>query len=247
VVAELEAVGLTPGEPEEAELGAGEPEALEQEAAEPAASGDPAAEEPAAEELAADAGPLATQPAVGQGYWQTQRAGQRPARSTRNPTPSYTSGANVAEVVSLDAALQNRAETQIGEQLEKEVGERSGDQTGVQLEEQGEQKNVHRERRPGSRRLQRQRASRRRRQRATQCTKLMPQAHSAGATQAVINSGGCRWQVADQAEIEGILDLGTWEAGGCLLPEGKQPLPTHFVREVKRDGRYKSRLVAGSL
>jgi hypothetical protein len=130
VVAELEAVGLTPGVPEEAELGAGEPEALEQEAAEPAAAGDPAAEEAAAEELAAGAGPLATQPAVGQGYWQTQRAGQRPAHSTRNPTPSYTSRANVAEVVSLDAALQNRAGMQIGEQLKKEIGSARGIKLG---------------------------------------------------------------------------------------------------------------------
>ena len=31
----------------------------------------------------------------------------------------------------------------------------------------------------------------------------------------------------------------------CGLPPGKQALPTHFVLEVKRDGRYKARLVAG--
>jgi hypothetical protein len=34
--------------------------------------------------------------------------------------------------------------------------------------------------------------------------------------------------------------------GCCVLAEGKQALPTHFKREVKRDGRYKSRLVAGA-
>jgi hypothetical protein len=73
----------------------------------------------------------------------------------------------------------------------------------------------------------------------------MPQVYSAGAAQAAINTGGSCWEAADQAEIEGIVDLGTWEDGGCVLPEGKQALPTHFVREVKRDGRHKSRLVAG--
>jgi hypothetical protein len=67
--------------------------------------------------------------------------------------------------------------------------------------------------------------------------------HHTGASFQQSNSSS--WEVADQVEIEGILDLKTWEAGGCMLLEGKQALPTHFVREVKRDGRYKSRLVVG--
>jgi hypothetical protein len=54
-----------------------------------------------------------------------------------------------------------------------------------------------------------------------------------------------RWQAADQVEIDAILQLGTWESGGCVLPAGKQALPTHFVQNLKRNGRYKSRLVAG--
>jgi hypothetical protein len=237
-VAELEAVGPVAGEPEAAELAAGETEALGPEAAEPAAAGELAAEEPATEELAADTEPPATQPAVGQGQWQTQRAGRRPARSTRNTTPSYKSRANMAEVVSLDAGLQDRAE--------EKMGERSGEQIGLEHGEQGEQAKSRRRRRPGSRRMQRQRAARRRRQqRATQCTTPMSQVHSAGADEAAIKLEDSHWEAADPAEIAGILDLGTWEAGGCLLPEGKQALPTHFVRQVKRDGRYKSRLVAG--
>ena len=40
-----------------------------------------------------------------------------------------------------------------------------------------------------------------------------------------------------------ILEYGVWSE--CELPAGKQALPTHFVFEVKRDGRYKARLVAG--
>jgi transposase InsO family protein len=230
---ETPAKELVTAGPEAAEVAAGESEAVE-----PAAAGqgaeDPAAEEPVAEELAADVAPMDIQPAMGNGHWQTQRAGQRPARTSRNPNPSYTSRANVAEVVGLDPGLRDRAGKEIGEQLGEEMGE------------QAEQKESRRRRRPGSRRVQRQRAARRRRQqRAIQCATPMPQVYSAGAAQAAINTGGSCWEAADQAEIEGIVDLGTWEDGGCVLPEGKQALPTHFVREVKRDGRHKSRLVAG--
>jgi hypothetical protein len=64
-------------------------------------------------------------------------------------------------------------------------------------------------------------------------------AGSAGAAEAV------HWQAADQVEIDAILQLGTLESGGCVLPAGKQALPTHFVRNLKRDGQYKLRLVAG--
>jgi hypothetical protein len=54
-----------------------------------------------------------------------------------------------------------------------------------------------------------------------------------------------RWQAADQVEIDAILQLGTWECGGCILSARKQALPTHYLRNLKRDGSYKSRLVAG--
>jgi hypothetical protein len=46
------------------------------------------------------------------------------------------------------------------------------------------------------------------------------------------------------AQIVAVRALGTWEEGGCDLPVGKRALPTHIVREIKRDGRFKSRLVA---
>jgi hypothetical protein len=39
------------------------------------------------------------------------------------------------------------------------------------------------------------------------------------------------------------MKFGVWEE--VDLPEGKQALPSFFIFEVKRDGRYKARLVAG--
>ena len=51
------------------------------------------------------------------------------------------------------------------------------------------------------------------------------------------------WQQAIDEEVASILQYGVWSE--CELPAGKQALPTHFVFEVKRDGRYKARLVAG--
>jgi hypothetical protein len=59
------------------------------------------------------------------------------------------------------------------------------------------------------------------------------------------SSEAALWQAADQAEVNAVLEHGTWQLGGCVLPEGKQALPMHFVREVKRDGRHKLRIVAG--
>jgi hypothetical protein len=40
----------------------------------------------------------------------------------------------------------------------------------------------------------------------------MTLACTAHAWQATSKSNGSSWEVADQAEIKGILDLGTWEA-----------------------------------
>jgi hypothetical protein len=52
-----------------------------------------------------------------------------------------------------------------------------------------------------------------------------------------------RWQAAIDEELGSCLDFGVWEE--VVLPEGKQALPSFFIFEVKRDGRYKARLVAG--
>jgi transposase InsO family protein len=51
------------------------------------------------------------------------------------------------------------------------------------------------------------------------------------------------WQAAIEAEVGSCIEYGVWEA--CDLPAGRQVLPSHFVLERKRDGRYKARLVAG--
>jgi hypothetical protein len=71
----------------------------------------------------------------------------------------------------------------------------------------------------------------------------MQHAHSPEASTENISEAE-RWHSADQAEIDAVRALGTWEVGGCDLPVGKRALPTHILREIKRDGRYKSRLVA---
>jgi hypothetical protein len=52
-----------------------------------------------------------------------------------------------------------------------------------------------------------------------------------------------RWQAAIDEEIELGREFGVWEE--CDLPAGKQALPSRFVLDRKRDGRYKARLVAG--
>jgi hypothetical protein len=123
---------------------------------------------------------------------------------------------------------------------------RSGEQSGEQ--------DAPRRRAPGSRRKQRQRAAQRRvQQRQVERTSVLlePVAAAVEVTSDATNTGtnkaaeAVRWQAADQVEIDAILQLGTWESGGCVLPAGKQALPTHFVRNLKRDGRYQSRLVAG--
>jgi hypothetical protein len=52
-----------------------------------------------------------------------------------------------------------------------------------------------------------------------------------------------RWQAAIDEELASCQTFGVWE--NCELPTGKQALPSRFVFERTRDGRYKARLVAG--
>jgi hypothetical protein len=61
--------------------------------------------------------------------------------------------------------------------------------------------------------------------------------------EALSRPDAAKWQQAIDEEVASILKYGVWSE--CELPAGKQALPTHFVFEVKRDGRYKARLVAG--
>jgi hypothetical protein len=126
---------------------------------------------------------------------------------------------------------------------------RSGEQTKEQTGEQ----DAPRRRAPGSRRVQRRRSAQRRvQQRQIERTPVLlePVAAALEVTSDATNAGtteaaeAVRWQAADQLEIDAILQLGTWESGGCVLSAGKQALPTHFVRNLKRDSRYTSHLVA---
>jgi hypothetical protein len=61
--------------------------------------------------------------------------------------------------------------------------------------------------------------------------------------EALSQPDGPEWEKALLGEVGSCLELGVWEA--CELPPGKQALPSHFIMERKRDGRYKVRLVAG--
>jgi hypothetical protein len=54
-----------------------------------------------------------------------------------------------------------------------------------------------------------------------------------------------QWQEAIDLELQSFFDHGVWDDGSCVLPAGKSALPSHFVLDCKRDGRYKARLVAG--
>jgi hypothetical protein len=51
-----------------------------------------------------------------------------------------------------------------------------------------------------------------------------------------------QWKQTIDDEITSCLEFDVWEAAD--LPEGKQALPSRFVLDRKRDGRYKARLVA---
>jgi hypothetical protein len=52
-----------------------------------------------------------------------------------------------------------------------------------------------------------------------------------------------KWQAAIDAELGSCRSFGVWDERD--LPTGKQALPSFFIFEIKRDGRYKARLVAG--
>jgi hypothetical protein len=52
-----------------------------------------------------------------------------------------------------------------------------------------------------------------------------------------------RWRAAIDEELASCRELKVWEE--VHLPKGKQALPSFFIFETKRDGRYKARLVAG--
>jgi hypothetical protein len=61
--------------------------------------------------------------------------------------------------------------------------------------------------------------------------------------EALSRPDAARWQAAIDEELASCREFGVWEE--CVLPAGKQALPSRFVLERKRDGRYKARLVAG--
>jgi hypothetical protein len=63
------------------------------------------------------------------------------------------------------------------------------------------------------------------------------------ASEALQRSDAEEWHAAKKAEVASCLEHSTWHS--CELPEGTQPLPSHFVYAQKQDGRYKARLVAG--
>ena len=60
---------------------------------------------------------------------------------------------------------------------------------------------------------------------------------------ALSRDDAAEWQRAIDEEVASCLEFGVWTATD--LPPGKQALPSHFVLERKRCGRYKARLVAG--
>jgi hypothetical protein len=62
-------------------------------------------------------------------------------------------------------------------------------------------------------------------------------------SEAFRRSDAKEWQSAERAEITSCPKHRTWHS--CELPDGRQPLPSHFVYAQKRDGHYKARLVAG--
>jgi hypothetical protein len=132
-----------------------------------------------------------------------------------------------------DGASWDKLWEQIGEQTREQIREPLGEHIGKPQGEQTHEEGVRRRRRPASRRVQRWRAARRRRQqRKLQCASLAPQACVAGVAKAAAEAGAAHWEVADQAEVDAILELGTWDAGGCVLPVDKQALPTHFVQDL---------------
>jgi hypothetical protein len=63
------------------------------------------------------------------------------------------------------------------------------------------------------------------------------------ASDAFLRFDAEEWHSAEATEIASCLEHGSRHS--CELPEGRQPLPSHFVYFQKRDGQYKARLVAG--
>ena len=60
-------------------------------------------------------------------------------------------------------------------------------------------------------------------------------------------NGNDKWAQSEKLEKDQIVDYKTFESlgKGAPVPEGYQKIPCHMVYDVKHDGRYKSRFVAG--
>jgi hypothetical protein len=59
--------------------------------------------------------------------------------------------------------------------------------------------------------------------------------------------GNTKWVDAEKLEIQQLFEYNAFhDTGlGTPVPEGHTKIPTHFVYDVKHDGRHKARLVAG--
>ena len=60
-------------------------------------------------------------------------------------------------------------------------------------------------------------------------------------------NGNTRWLDAEKLEIQQLFDYNAFQdlGKGAPVPEGYTKIPCHFVYDVKHDGRYKVRMVAG--
>ena len=60
-------------------------------------------------------------------------------------------------------------------------------------------------------------------------------------------NGNTLWQDAEKLETEQLFEYTTFEDKGlnAATPDGYTKIPTHFVYDVKHDGRHKARMVAG--
>lgn len=60
-------------------------------------------------------------------------------------------------------------------------------------------------------------------------------------------SGKTLWQDAEKLEVDQLFEYATFEDQGLQVPvpDGYTNIPTHFVYDVKHDGRHKARMVAG--
>lgn len=59
--------------------------------------------------------------------------------------------------------------------------------------------------------------------------------------------GNSLWAEAEKTERDQLFEYNTFEDKGkhAPVPEGYQKIPTHFVYDIKHDGRHKARMVAG--